>query len=77
MSETSPKTNSLALKCLSALLVGLLLAAITGGFMLTREVSAMGAKIDALTATVQGMNGRILYLERAVRLAGRPATDLR
>ena len=71
MTEPTSRTNSLALKCLSALLVGLLLAAITGGFMLTREVSAMGAKIEALTLTVRDMNGRILYLERAIRLANR------
>ncbi len=67
--------NSVAVKCLAGLLVGLLVAAIAGGFSLTREVAAMGARIENLNRTVQDMNGRILYLERAVRLANRNTND--
>lgn len=66
MTNHGPK-NSIAFKCLAGLLVGLLLAAIAGGFSLTREVAAMSARIDALTLTVQELNGRVLYLERAIR----------
>lgn len=71
MSDGGSKGNALAVKCLAGLLVSLLLAAIAGGFSLTREVAAMSARIEALTLTVQDMNARILYLERAVQLANR------
>ena len=67
----STSNNSIALKCLAWLLVGLLLAAITGGVLLGQQVAGMSASIDALTLTVQELNGRMLYLERAVRLANR------
>ncbi len=63
--------NSIAVKCLAWLLVGLLLAAITGGVLLGQQVAAMSAGLEALTLTVQELNGRMLYLERAVRLANR------
>ncbi len=67
--------NSIAVKGLAGLLGGLLLAAIAGGFSLTHEVAALGARIEALTLTVQELNGRVLYLERAVRLANRTGDD--
>ena len=67
--------NSIAVKCLAALLASLLLAAIVGGFGLTREVAAMGAKIEVLTLAVHGLNERVLYLERAIGAANRRQGD--
>ena len=67
MSEVGTVRNGTAAKILATLLVGLLLAAILGGFTLTREVSAMSAKIEALTAQVADMNARLVYVERALR----------
>ena len=67
MSELGTVRNGTAAKILATLLVGLLLAAILGGFTLTREVSAMSAKIEALTAQVADMNARLVYVERALR----------
>ncbi len=67
MSAPDIVKNGTAAKILATLLVGLLLAAILGGFNLTREVSAMSARIEALTAQVADMNARLVYVERALR----------
>lgn len=67
MSEEDIVKNGMAAKILATLLAGLLLAAILGGFNLTREVSAMSARIEALTAQVADMNARLVYVERALR----------
>lgn len=67
MSEADIVKNGTAAKVLATLLAGLLLAAILGGFNLTREVSAMSARIEALTAQVADMNARLVYVERALR----------
>ncbi|MEE9250045.1 MAG: hypothetical protein V3U93_02830 [Alphaproteobacteria bacterium] len=67
MSEADIVRNGTAAKVLATLLAGLLLAAILGGFNLTREVSAMSARIEALTAQVADMNARLVYVERALR----------
>lgn len=71
----NPRKNDVAMKCLAGLLVGLLLAAVAGGFALAQEVAGMSAKIEALTRTVQDMNARVLYLERAIRLANKARDD--
>lgn len=67
MSEADIVKNGTAAKVLATLLAGLLLAAILGGFNLTREVFAMSARIEALTAQVADMNARLVYVERALR----------
>ena len=67
MSEPDIVRNGTAAKVLAAVMAGLLLAAILGGFTLTREVSAMSARIEALTAQVADMNARLVYVERALR----------
>lgn len=67
MSEGDTVRNGTAAKILATLVVGLLLAAILGGFTLTREVSTMSARIEALTAQVADMNARLVYVERALR----------
>ena len=64
MSETIK--NGPVTKILATLLALLMVAAITGGFTLAREVSAMAAKIETLTLTVQDVHARLLYLERAM-----------
>lgn len=75
MNAQSPRNSGAIMKCLGALVVGLLLSAIIGGVVLSQQVAAMSAKIEALTSAVQGMNARVLYLERAVRLANRARDD--
>jgi len=55
-----------AVKILTTLIAALLLAAIVGGFTLTREVAAMGATIEALAAQVGELGDRVRDLERAV-----------
>ena len=67
MSAPNAVRNGTAAKILATVMAGLLLAAILGGFTLTREVSAMSAKIEALTAQVADMNARLVYVERALR----------
>ncbi len=67
MSEADTVRNGTAAKILATVMTGLLLAAILGGFNLTREVSAISARIEALTAQVADMNARLVYVERALR----------
>lgn len=67
MNEADIVRNGTAAKVLATVMTGLLLAAILGGFTLTREVSAMSARIEALTAQVADMNARLVYVERALR----------
>ncbi len=67
MSAPDIVRNGTAAKILATVMTGLLLAAILGGFNLTREVSAMSARIEALTAQVADMNARLVYVERALR----------
>ena len=68
------KNSGAIMKCLGALVVGLLLAAIIGGVVLGQQVAAMTAQIEALTSAVQDMNERVRYLERAVAVA-RPSSS--
>ncbi|MEE8505936.1 MAG: hypothetical protein V3S40_06925 [Kiloniellales bacterium] len=58
--------NGWAVKILTTLIAALLLAAIIGGFTLSREVSARGATIEALTEKVGELGERVRDLERAI-----------
>ncbi len=58
--------NGTAVKILTTLIAALLLAAIVCGFTLAREVSAMGATIEALARQVGELGERVRDLERAL-----------
>lgn len=75
MNVQGPKDSGIVFKCLGLLVVGLLLAGIIGGVVVSQQVSAMSTQITALTLSVRDMNARILYIERAIRRSTRHRDD--